>query len=284
MPEPRTALGRFLLVRRLSLTALTALWPLSGPAGANPLGVDGSWQLVFSDEFDAPLSADKWTRCYWWDDKGCTNLGNKELQWYMPDNVIVSDGKLILRAKEQPLPGYKGQTYNYSSGMVTSGRGYFERPEPDRFATTYGYFEIRAKLPAGQGLWPAFWLLPSTHESKPEIDVMEVLGHEPDKLKMHVHYRDDNGDSQNAGSESTVQNMTEDFHVFGLEWRKDAIVWYFDGEEKWRYTVEANISQEPMYILLNLAVGGEWPGAPDQETVFPADYVIDYVKVWKRQS
>lgn len=284
MAEPYTPL-------RLSLLGLLgfATAMVSGPTAATtaepaPAGVDGNWKLVFSDEFDAPLSAEKWTRCYWWDDDGCTNLGNEELQWYMPDNVIVSDGNLVLRAKEESVPGHEGKTYEYTSGMITSGRGYDERPEPDRFATTYGYFEIRAKAPAGKGLWSAFWLLPSTHQSKPEIDVLEVLGHRPDFLEMHVHYRDEEGTSQSSGSESRVEDMSEDFHVIGVDWQPDAIVWYFDGEEKWRYTVEENISKEPMYILLNLAVGGVWPGAPEEGTVFPADYLIDYVRVWKRQD
>lgn len=284
MAEPYALLRLHLLGLLWFATAMVSGLMVTMAAEPVPVGVDGNWQLVFSDEFDAPLSAEKWTRCYWWDDNGCTNLANEELQWYMPDNVIVSDGNLILRAKKGPVPGHEGKIYAYTSGMVTSGRGYGERPEPDRFATTYGYFEIRAKVPAGKGLWSAFWLMPSTHKSKPEIDVMEVLGHLPDMLKMHVHYRDDDGESHGPGSESKVQDMSQDFHVIGVDWQRDAIIWYFDGEEKWRYTVEENISKEPMYILINLAVGGVWPGAPEEGTVFPADYLIDYVRVWKRQD
>lgn len=267
------------------VAAAMATWgcDLTEAAQDGPVGLNGRWDIVFADEFNAPLSADKWTRCYWWDANGCTNLGNEELQWYMPDNVQVSDGNLILRAKRQPVPGHEGRIFDYTSGMVTSGRNYQERASrSDRFATTYGYFEIRAKVPAGRGLWSAFWLLPSTHNSKPEIDIMEVLGHATDTLEMHAHYRDDEGVSQNPGSEAEVEDMSKQFHVFGVDWQPDSITWYFDGQEKWRYTVKEHISQEPMYILLNLAVGGEWPGAPAKETVFPADFMIDYVRVWKR--
>jgi beta-glucanase (GH16 family) len=273
-------------MRRMSLSLLAgaaALLVHVGEAAAHrPYGLSGKWKLVFSDEFDTPLEPYKWTRCYWWDNNGCTNLGNSELQWYVPNNVLVSDGTLVLRAKRQSVPGHKGRIYDYTSGMVTSGRNYEERGKPDRFATTYGYFEIRAKVPAGKGLWSAFWLLPSTHESKPEIDVMEVLGHAPKTLEMHTHYRDDDGESQNPGSEAIVPDMSKDFHVFAVDWRPDVIIWYFDGQEKWRYSVKEHISHEPMYVLLNLAVGGEWPGDPEASTSFPADFLIDYIRIWKR--
>lgn len=265
------------------LLGILACLHADAAAAAEPFGIGGQWQLVFNEDFDAPLSPDKWTSCYWWDNDGCTNLGNSELQWYRPENVIVSDGQLILRAKQESVTGHEGRIYDYTSGMVTSGRHYSERTGTDRFATTYGYFEIRAKVPAGKGLWSAFWLLPSSQKSKPEIDVMEVLGHATDVLEMHAHYLDADGASQNPGSEVRVPDMSKEFHTFGLDWRRDAIVWYFNGEEKWRYSVAEHISKEPMYILLNLAVGGEWPGSPEASTRFPADYIIDYVRVWKRR-
>lgn len=275
--------ARWLVALIAAAVTVSAAVEAGKAAERKPVGPAGGWELVFADEFDAPLSSDKWTRCYWWDANGCTNLGNKELQWYMPDNALVLDGHLVLRAQRQSVAGHEGKIFDYTSGLVTSGRSYEERDSrSDRFATTYGYFEIRAKVPAGKGLWSAFWLLPSTHNSKPEIDIMEVLGHATETLEMHTHYRDDEGVSQNPGSEAKVPDMSRQFHVFGVDWQPGVIIWYFDGEEKWRYSVEEHISQEPMYILLNLAVGGEWPGAPAKETIFPADYIIDYVRVWKR--
>ncbi len=168
------------------------------------------------------------------------------------------------------------------SGMVTTGRDYLERARPDRFATKYGYFEIRAKIPKGKGLWPAIWLLPSTQEPRPEIDILEVLGHAPDVYEMHLHYLDKKKDWKSEGKNAKVVDLSADWHAYGLEWSKDAVVWYLDGKEMWRYTKPDGISQEPMYLLINLAVGGNWPGSPDARTKFPADFLIDYVRVWRR--
>ncbi len=254
-----------------------------GSGTPDPYGVPGKWEVAFADEFDADtLDGASWTRCYWWDDNGCTNLSNKELQWYMPANVELTDGYLRLQARPESVVGYKGQMFEYTSGMVTTGRDYEDRKKKDRFSTLYGYFEVRAKIPAGKGLWPAFWLLPSTQKSKPEIDIMETLGHEPGILQMHVHFKDANGDDASKGSKIEADDLSKDFHVYGLEWQQDAIVWYLDGQEQWRFTEKDNISSEPMYMLLNLAVGGNWPGAPDSNTIFPANFTIDYVRVWKR--
>jgi beta-glucanase (GH16 family) len=249
-----------------------------------PVGVDGDFDLVFSEDFSGRLlSPGRWTTCYWWDDNGCTNLSTKELQWYLPANVRLRNGSLVLTARPETAVGWKGRVFKYTSGMVTSGRYYAEDPSAVRFATTYGFFEIRAKVPSGQGIWPAFWLLPTTHESKPEIDIMEVLGHRPDVLEMHFVYLNDAGKPRKVGHEVQVESdLSKDFHVYAVEWSPEAIVWYLDGREMWRYEDTRRIPSEPMYMLLNLAVGGAWPGNPDGTTRFPAEYVIDYVRVWRR--
>lgn len=251
--------------------------------GVEPPLIKGKWERIFTEEFDQPkLDRDKWTRCYWWDKDGCTNLANNELQWYIPDNVSVADGVLRLTARPETVTGHEGRTFDYTSGMVTTGRDYLERAKPDRFATTYGYFEIRAKIPKGKGLWPAIWLLPSTQEPRPEIDILEVLGHAPDVYEMHLHYLDKKKDWKSEGKNAKVVDLSADWHAYGLEWSKDAVVWYLDGKEMWHYTKPEGISQEPMYLLINLAVGGNWPGSPDARTKFPADFLIDYVRVWRR--
>jgi len=245
--------------------------------------IKGQWERIFTEEFNRPrLDRSKWTRCYWWDKGGCTNLANKELQWYMPDNVSVADGHLRLTARPEKVAGHEGRTFNYTSGMVTTGRDYLERARPDRFATKYGYFEIRAKVPRGKGLWPAIWLLPSTQEPRPEIDILEVLGHTTSTYEMHLHYLDKQKNWKSAGKNASTVDLADNWHVYGLEWRKDAVIWYLDGKEMWRYTNPEGISQEPMYLLINLAVGGNWPGSPDAKTEFPADFLIDYVRVWRR--
>lgn len=266
------------------LTASPTLAPTLTPFPlAVPNGPRGRWLLLFSDEFEGDsLDVGRWTTCYWWDNGGCTNRGNQELQWYLPGNLVVSDGTLKLRAVRSPVTASDGQTYPYASGMVTSGRSTSDTSRSPRFTFQYGFAEIRARLPRGQGLWPAFWLLPASHDSTPEVDVMEVLGHEPDRAHFTVHFNTDNGKRQ-AGEEWTGPDFSAAWHTFGVDWGPQALVWYVDGLERWRYTDAARIPAEPMYLLANLAVGGDWPGAPDASTPFPSDYEIDYVRVWSRE-
>jgi beta-glucanase (GH16 family) len=250
-----------------------------------PLGQTGDWNLLFSDDFDGvSLDPDRWTTCYWWDNAGFTNLGNNELEWYQPYNVSVSNGVLKLRAQEQTINASDGITYHYTSGMVTTGRSTWDTSAPTRFVFQYGYAEMRARVPGGQGLWPAFWMLPDTHNSRPEIDVMEILGHEPDVLHMNFHYLYDDGSRGDSGTDWKGPDFSADWHTFGVDWQPDAIVWYVDGIERWRYTDVAHIPSQPLYLLANLAVGGDWPGPPDEMTPFPSFFEIDYVRVWKRKD
>jgi beta-glucanase (GH16 family) len=272
-------------LRTFGLTA-TAIMYCVNPASAGqngPLGQDGSFELVFEDEFEGQeLALSRWTTCYWWDKNGCTNLGNEELQWYMPDNVSLDNGILTLTARPEKVPGWEGRIFDYTSGMVTTGRYYEEDPSEVRFESIYGYFEMRAKVPSGQGLWPAFWMLPSTRESKPEIDIMEILGHRPNMLELHFHYRNAEGESRNVGHEIDVSDLSKDWHTYGVDWSPEAIVWYLDGKEMWRYEDVDKIPDEPLYMILNLAVGGNWPGSPDATTEFPARMQVDYVRAWKK--
>ncbi|MBI2717361.1 MAG: glycoside hydrolase family 16 protein [Rhizobiales bacterium] len=250
-----------------------------------PLGVAGDWKLVFAEDFNGPsIDLEKWTTCYWWNDNGCTNLSSGELQWYMPANVRQAEGTAYLTARPEPVKGYKGREFAFTSGMLTTGRDYSELPRPPREEFTYGYFEIRAKVPAGKGLWPAVWLLPSNRKSRPEIDIMEVLGHATDRLEMHLQYDNANQQKRSAGFSAKVPDLSADWRVYGLDWQRDKIVWYLDGVEKWRFTTARYVPQEPMYLLINLAVGGTWPGAPNAATKFPADFLVDYVKVWQRRD
>ncbi len=241
-----------------------------------------SWSLVFADEFDAPKIDDSvWTACYWWDVDGCSNEGNNELEWYLPRQRFIRDGALVLRASERSVDASNGKTYPYRSGMVTSGRPTDDFVNDPGFAFTYGFVEARLKSPVGQGLWPAFWLLPVTHESRPEIDIFEVLGHAVDTYELHFHTHDDDGERVSFGSEYTNSELQEGWHVVAVHWTPDEIVWFIDGVERWR--VEEFTPDEPLYLLLNLAVGGDWPGAPDEDTEFPADFEIDYVRVWQEE-
>jgi beta-glucanase (GH16 family) len=250
-----------------------------------PVGQKGDWQLLFNDEFEQEtIDKSKWTTCYWWGNDGCTNAGNHELEWYRPENVLVDQGSLKLQARPQTIDASDENTYDYTSGMITSGRSSSETSLPPNFAFQYGYVEIRAKVPAGQGLWPAFWMLPATHQSKPEIDVMEILGDEPQTLHMYFHYLDKDGSADQDGTSWTGPDFSKDWHTFAVDWQPEAITWYVDGVERKRYDEITHVPAEPMYLLANLAVGGDWPGPPDRSTLFPSNYEIDYIRVWRRED
>ena len=251
-------------------------------SGIRPVGQEGRWTVLFSDEFDEPtLDRGKWVTCYWWDQDGCTNLGNRELQWYQPANAALAEGELQLRADRKSVETPEG-TYDFTSGLVSTGRAVANTAGPPKFDFQYGFAEIRARVPAGRGLLPAFWMLPSTHEAKPEIDIMEVLGAEPDVLYAHLHFLDPQGDAQKRFKSIATKNLSSDWHVYGVDWSAERIIWYLDGTEYWRYENAEHIPKERMYLLVNLAVGGRWPGSPDESTQFPATFTIDYVRVWQR--
>jgi beta-glucanase (GH16 family) len=264
-----------------AVTCLATAFVVATPRAATPVpNVPGSWTLVFSDEFSGrTVNREKWTLCYWWDKGGCTNLGNNELEWYLPGNVSQGRGKIIMEARKKSVIGWKGRTFPYTSGMVTTGRDYSET-RPARAQFTYGHIEIKAKIPRGKGLWPALWMLPSTHE----IDIMEVLGDTPQQLRLHFHYKDASGKAQHPGQTVTTADLSARWHVYGLTWDPDAIRWYLDDKEVWSFTDKRYIPSEPMYLLMNLAVGGDWPGAPDAQTKFPSRFSVDYVRVWQRTA
>ena len=176
-------------------------------------------------------------------------------------------------------PGYQPSDVNYLSGIITSY---------DSLKMTHGYVEMRAKLPAGRGLWPAFWLL-TTHyvEDVPEIDVMEFLGQDVDTLYHTYHYFDIEDNWRKISTPSytvTAENWTLDFHTFGMAWSPTEIIYYVNGVETRRITDEDYlITGQAMYLIANLAVGGNWPGSPDASTQFPATFEIDYIRAYERK-
>lgn len=241
-----------------------------------PVGVSGYSKLLFADEFDGTgLDTTKWGMCYF---NGLLNGGqycqHGELNIYMPSQVTVANSLLQLRAEHIPLTASDGHTYAYRSGMINSGPN--EKTGTGFFAYTYGYAEMRAKVPAGRGLWPAFWLLPQDKTWPPEIDIFEFLGEDPNQDHMTNH---DEGGGQ-SGSTYTGPDFSADYHVYGLDWQPGLLVWYVDGVERKRITGGV-VTARPMTILANLAVGGPWPLPPDSSTPFPADFLIDYIRVWQ---
>jgi beta-glucanase (GH16 family) len=218
---------------------------------------------------------------------------HNELQYYVPDEVYLENECLRLRSR---VRDYGSQ--RYTSGRVdTSGK----------FAPVYGRFEIRAKLPAGQGLWPAHWLYPQNRdwamerlmaqavkdgderlipEERPwysEIDVMEFLGHEPTVIYGTLHYHAFNGEKKSSsGTLKGDVDYTKDFHIYALEWEPNELRWYVDG--KLIHSTTEGIPHTPHYLILNTAVGGAWPGDPDETTEFPQYHDIDYVRVYQREK
>lgn len=187
------------------------------------------------------------------------------------DPFHVEGGVLRIEARPTPpeaRPRLWG--YPYTSGVITTKFS---------FTQLYGYFEVRAKLPAGRGLWPAFWLLPADSSWPPELDVMEVLGHQMDTLVATIHVR--------AGYRASpahvvrgLPDLSADFHTYGASWDGTEVRWYFDDREVARQPTPAEMDK-PMFMLVNLGVGGDWPGDPDGSTRFPAHMLVDWVRAWR---
>jgi beta-glucanase (GH16 family) len=254
-------------------------------------------QLTFDDEFDAlswddprtPRNEGRWRTWYRNGDDpyaldNRTLPHNQEMQVYgdtvfpgrargVAPPVTVDHGVLHLTAVEAPA-GVRSALWGrrYISGMVSNWGS---------FSQLYGVFEIQARLPAGRGLWPAFWLLPSDGSWPPEIDVFEFLGHEATTL--HVGYRTRTPQDPEAGDGAAVQGagLTTGFHTYSVEWTPETIVYYLDDLEIARWPTPKDM-HKPMFIILNLAVGGTWPGAPDAGTPFPATFEIDWVRAYQR--
>lgn len=226
----------------------------------NPVDKPG-YTLLFQEEFEQPqLDLTRWNTQYWWG-----RVNGQELQYYEEDAFSINDGKLNIQARRNKL-----HDKNYTSGVITT---------LNTFSFQYGYVEVYAKLPKGRGLWPAFWLLSTTRNDRSEIDVFEVIGHDPNTVYMTAHYINENGEARFSQGKYKGTDYSAGYHIYAVEWTKDSIVWYIDGVE--RHRENNNIPHESVYLLANLAVGGKWPGNPDSKTVFPANYQIDYIRVYQ---
>ncbi len=245
--------------------------------------LDG-YELVFSDEFEgSELDSSKWVTQYLWGDE---IIINNEKQHYVdiqnkPDfgyNPFSFDGEAVtINSIETPgnlLENANGQ--EYLSGVMTTY---------DAFKFTYGYVEARLQVPLGQGLWPAFWLLNAYYNNdKPEIDIMEFIGDNQDVVYHTYHYFDSDGNLRSTESMPTKGiDFPAEYHTYGVEWLPGTIIYYIDGIERHR-VVDSKVSQEEMYIILNTALGGWWPGSPDETTEFPAQYKIDYVRAYQKRG
>ncbi len=180
------------------------------------------------------------------------------------------------------MAGTDGNSYAYSSGLISSGKDTYEPSVAPRFAFQYGYVEMRAKIPAGQGLWTALWMLQANGQWPWEIDILEALGHQPGTAHMTVHYPPPAWDDATSAADYNGPDLSADFHTYAIEWAPDKLGWYIDGVERKRDTDPAHIPSAPMFLMANLQVGGDWPGMPDATTTFPAQLELDYIRVWQR--
>ncbi|RYZ23124.1 MAG: glycosyl hydrolase family protein [Chitinophagaceae bacterium] len=239
------------------------------------------YTLAWSDEFNGnTLNTTDWK---FQGGDGCPSLcgwGNNELEYYTdrPENLFFQDGKLIIEARKE---SFAGKAYT-SSKILTEGKKTFK----------FGRIDIRARLPKGKGIWPALWLLPqdNTFGGWPrsgEIDLMELVGHEPNKVYGTLHYGPGPGSTQTSrGYTLPSGNFSDEFHVFSVEWKQDQIKWYVDnnlfstvnktdiGSLNWPFN-------ERFFLIFNLAVGGNWPGNPDVSTYLPQWMIVDYIRVYQ---
>ena len=231
--------------------------------------------LVWSDEFDATtLNLDNWT--YELGD-GCPNLcgwGNSELQEYTDDNHRLEDGMLIISAQ-------KISTSNYTSTrIITKGKKEFQ----------YGRIEARVKVPSGAGMWPAFWALGNDIETNSwpncgEIDIVEYVGKNPGQIFTSVHTPSSYGNTVNSMI-TNVPNVEEDFHNYAVEWNENFIDFFFDDTRVYTYSVQTKNQNtwpfnKPFFLIINLAIGGNFGGPVANNIQFPREFIIDYVRVYQ---
>jgi len=245
--------------------------------------------LVWSDEFNGPngaaIDSSKWTA-----EVGGGGWGNNELEYYTSrvDNAYQSDGSLVIKSIKEKYTGSDNVTRDYTSARLIT---------KNKFSATYGRFEARIKLPYGQGIWPAFWMLGSNIDSVGwptcgEVDIMENIGKEPSITHGTIHgpgYSGGNG-LGSSYSLSNNQRFADSFHTFAVEWEPNVVRFYCDGllyKTRTPADLPAGktwVYDHPFFIILNVAVGGYWPGNPDGTTVFPQTMLVDYVRVYQRAT
>jgi len=280
------------LAGTIAISVLTVLTAVScGGQAAQPSTTPSpspTYQLVWSDEFGgadgtAP-DASKWAI-----QTGGGGWGNNELEYYTarPQNVQVSGGNLIITAIKEDYTGADGIARHYTSARLQT-KGLFSQQ--------YGRFEARIRIPKGQGMWPAFWMLGNNIDiagwpACGETDIMENIGKEPSIVHGTLHARGYPPEGYTAAyTLPNGQNFADDFHIFAAEWEPQQIRLYVDGTLYATDTQSASpapaswpFDGQPFFMLLNLAVGGKWPGDPDSTTRFPQQMLVDYVRVYQKK-
>ncbi len=264
--------------------------PVPAAPQATPIPDLPGWKLAWHDEFDGQTGAAP-DAAKWDYDTGGEGWGNGELEYYTRETTNAAmDGKgaLVIQALKLSQPGAGGLKCWYGPCQYTSARLLTR----GKYEFTYGRAEARLKIPAGQGLWPGFWMLGSDIGTTPwpacgEIDILENIGREPSIAHGTVHGPGYSG-AGGIGGPFTLSSgkLADDFHVYAVEWEPKEIRWYLDGKQFFSVTPEKVngkwVFDHPFFLILNVAVGGQWPGAPDDATtVFPQTMQVDYVRVYQ---
>jgi len=262
----------------------------SDSSGPDPeqsdIPVPPGFQLVWHDEFDQLIIDQvKWTH-----DVNAWGGGNNELQYYTdrPVNAFIDDGHLVIRTQKERYTGTEGTRQYTSARLHTKNKGDWK----------YGRFEIRACLPYGQGIWPAIWLLPTDNiyggwAASGEIDIMELVGQEANTVHGTLHYGGPYPENVYQGDSYILEQATfhDAFHTFAMEWDTTSISWFVDDslyqtQTQWyskNQDYPAPFDQQ-FHMILNVAVGGNWPGDPDETTLFPQEMVVDYVRIFQKED
>jgi len=281
-------------MRMMCLTGLAACASASSPKAADtgtpPITL--TWTLVWSDEFDGPAGA-SFDRAKWTAEIGGSGWGNQEREFYTArtDNIALDGGgHLVITAVAEPTN--TNDTCWYGPCRYTSAR----IKTQGLFSQAYGRFEARIRIPRGQGMWPAFWMLGDNVNSvgwptSGEIDIIENIGREPAIVHGTMHGPGYSGANGIGGPYNlTTGAFADDYHLYAVEWLPGQITWFVDGQPYFQTTPSSLptgarwVYDHPFFLLLNLAVGGAWPNDPDATTIFPQQMLVDYVRVYKAGS
>jgi len=276
---------RFLWMRTFTCACILFLAAAASLAAQSPATPNPNWHLTWSDEFNGPNGSSP-DPTKWDFDIGGNGFGNHELESYTnrPVNAHQQDGHLIITALKENHTGPDGISQPYTSARILT---------KDHFAQPYGRFEASIQLPTGKGIWPAFWLLGGDIDIVPwpkcgEIDIIENIG-DPSTIYSTLHGPGYSGDHAIPAKFPlpTGESVTTGFHLYAVEWAPNDIKFFFDGHLI-AHRTPADLPaaahwafDHPFFIILNLAVGGAWPGNPDETTTFPQQMLVDYVRVYQ---
>jgi beta-glucanase (GH16 family) len=276
------------LTRTLTRACILLLAAGAALSAQSPTTTNPNWRLTWSDEFNGPngssLDSAKWVH-----ETGGSGFGNDELETYTnrPVNAYQEDGHLVITARKEDFTGSDGALRRYTSARLNT-KGVFSQ--------AYGRFEARIQLPTGKGIWPAFWLLGDNIDSDPwpkcgEIDIIENIG-DPRTIYSTLHGPGYSGDKPISAKFPLPpgESVIAGYHLYAVEWAPKDIKFFFDDHlivertpadlppgTQWVY-------DHPFFIILNLAVGGSWPGNPDETTTSPQKMLVDYVRVYQSVS